>query len=319
MHEYARGVQALNNEGAILARHYFGASTQIDPSHYWSLAYLGVCQLYLGEWDDAKALLTEVADEDKDPNIQGFVKYWLALLEYRQGNFQQASILLNQVQKLGLTEAKKTPLARRVEQLHARVVLMQSTPNSEQQIDTFTDEFDDLSLIDSFFDTAIENSVNKLKEHVRRLTIKGYKPALFTRLLALSQHDELEVQERQRYLNHALDVINQLQQPYEHAQALLLTVRYGLLYGEASGIDAHQVEAFLEQAKDLAIELDARILLARVEYYQQLVEINEMLTDNPNGAADALKQFSHTLETVPLSTEFRPLVDQLLELGNPNF
>lgn len=279
MHEYARGVQALTNEGAILARHYFGASAQIDPRHYWSLAYLGVCQLYLGQWEDAKKLLMRVSEKDKDKNIQAFVKYWLALLEFRQGNLKQASLLLTQVNAVEISPAGGSQLGRWVNQLNSQLTFLQSsdfkqgTINYLQEplpVEVFGEWFGGYSLRDAPFNISLANDIKQLKEEVRRLAIKGYKPLLFSRLLLLAQQSELEAKERQFYLYQALNVIDELQQPYEYAQTLVLAARYAIAHGKELDIQRQEILDLLDKAKEIASTINNEYLLSKVEYFYQL-------------------------------------------------
>ncbi|MFC3153234.1 winged helix-turn-helix domain-containing protein [Litoribrevibacter euphylliae] len=337
MHEYARGVQALNNEGAILARYYFGASTQIDPNHSWSLAYLGVCQLYLGHWIDAESYFTQAMKQDTDPNLQAFVNYWLASINFRRGDLEQASLQLQQITNQP-TKMSETPLARMIDQLTAQIKLLQSD-SSNDGVAVVSNEafiaglsdiaaigFVDISTVDigtfaintslvddeSFYDDSAAK-IRELKEQVRRLTIKGYKPTLFKALVALVQQSQLTMTERKGYLEQALSVIKELKQPYDHAQVLILAARFGILQEEETDGLRRQINQYLEHAMQIAVELEAGLLLSRVGYYQTLTEINESLVDDPSGAQASLKLFSESIETDPLSIEFSPLVERLFE------
>lgn len=339
MHEYARGVQALNNEGAILARYYFGASTQIDPNHSWSLAYLGVCQLYLGHWIDAESYFTQAMKQDTDPNLQAFVNYWLASINFRRGDLEQASLQLQQITNQP-TKMSETPLARMIDQLTAQIKLLQSD-SSNDGVAVVSNEafiagmsdiaaigFVDISTVDiatfaintslvddesSYDDSAAK--IRELKEQVRRLTIKGYKPTLFKALVALVQQSQLTMTERKGYLEQALSVIKELKQPYDHAQVLILAARFGILQEEETDGLRRQINQYLEHAMQIAVELEAGLLVSRVGYYQALAEINERLVDDPSGAVESLKLFSESIDADPLSIEFSPLVERLFEKG----
>jgi len=273
MHEYARGIHALNNEGVVLARFYFGASSQIDSAHYWSLAYLGACQLYLGRLDEARSILLYAAEENKDPSLQQYLKYWLALLEYRQGDFEKASFLLAQVHTLGVSTENNAVLTRWVDRLGVQIIAMQSSFHDigtmeEQKELLFMEMADGLFGGGSFIDSRpMRKSVEKireLKEEVRRLTIKGYKPALFARLLALAYTSELDEKERQFYLTQALEVIDDLQQPYEHALLLLLIARNAMSNVEGSSIEVQNVLVLLRKAKQIAGAMNAKYLVRKV-------------------------------------------------------
>ncbi|MDV2078267.1 winged helix-turn-helix domain-containing protein [Marinobacter xestospongiae] len=312
MHEYARGVQALNNEGAILARYYFGASAQIDASHAWSVAYLGVCQLYLGQWAEADARFEQALQQDSEPTLRDFVSYWRALIEYRRGNLPQAARLLQTVKTSEASASHDTPLAQLADRLSAHIAYLQSGTGvggvamADKPVPNhFIGSFPALPL----GETALPARVSELETQVRRLTIKGYQPALFLNLVTLAQHPELSPKEQHGYLEQALTVIARLQQPHEHAQALLLAARSLLLHGEESGVDASRLQDYLDRAYRIAMDLDARRLAARVASYQQLATISDQLADNPQQAVDSLEQ----LRTTAADPEFSTLLEQVSE------
>lgn len=199
MHDYARGIQALQMEGAALAQHYFRASVQIDESHLWSQAYLALCQLMLGHWQTAQQQLLAILDKAEEPQLIAFTRLWLAQLMLQKGDEASARKLLEPALSIDipqLSDARQQLLA------HASAPTFPALADYPQP--------------------GLSAPASAPAQTLESLTRLGHKPALLNALIAQAQNADITATHRQLLLSRAIALAEQLQQPYEHAVALIL-------------------------------------------------------------------------------------------------
>ncbi|WP_180958496.1 winged helix-turn-helix domain-containing protein [Vibrio sp. vnigr-6D03] len=96
MHEYAKGQHALSQRGCKLAQHYFAASYTIDLSHEWSVLQYAICQLELGNREEAQINLQSLLESSPDPIVIAMSHLWLAEMWMRKGELDKAEMHLSQ-------------------------------------------------------------------------------------------------------------------------------------------------------------------------------------------------------------------------------
>ncbi len=271
MHDYARGIQALQLEGALLAQHYFAASVQIDPGHLWSLTYLGICQLLLGDWERAEQQLSHVLAQASEPQLLNFSKIWLAMLRVRQGDTSQANVLL------ATTEDAKTP------QLAAARLQIQALIAARHQnwplVDTLRQQASTLApasngpLLPGLAELSEPGQPSPRQpsaagtQAVDNLRVLGQKPALLSVLLTQAQQPTLSLPQRQQRLEQASTLTQQLGQPYEQIITMIIRAR------QAHELGQHQAaQTTLKAAYVLATELKATSLLTVIERSQHVAD-----------------------------------------------
>ena len=298
MHDYARGVQALQLTGPALARHYFAASTQIDPNHLWSEAYLAVCMILLGEYDSAEQTLTGLNNRIEDPALKDFVKLWLSQLWLRSGEIVKAEQLWPADSYQSLAPATLTPEQQHPESPHsepltkkqiASVRPIQRPLSAEQLRQQIQQQLQRLNnhrtsalsqdLVDSFWyesnllpelmdfsaDATGHSTVSE--ESLRHLSVLGQTPALMIGFLIMGSDNSRPAEARIHYLTQALEYAETLQQPYEQALIRFLRAR---LTTEQSGHNneiPETVKHDLKMAMILAERLKAGQLQLEIQHF----------------------------------------------------
>ncbi len=101
--DYAKGIQALNTQGPLLAKRYFEAALIRDESFEYAKAYLALSDSLLGYWMQSKQqwqhILTE-ADKQQDPQLKAWALIGIAGIVMNQGYSQQALNILNGTEEL---------------------------------------------------------------------------------------------------------------------------------------------------------------------------------------------------------------------------
>ena len=271
MHDFARGLQALQSDSYILAQHYFQASMQIDKSHHWSVLYQGISQLQLGHWARADELFSGLELNNTDASILASVNYWQALLYYRQGLFSQ-SLKYLKTSTIHLETHPQALILAKVVQLETKLKQLQYPRHIPKRTS------DKLSESPSaLFEVPLFNSPQlytpKSAENVtvisRQLTVKGHKPALLKLLITHSLSRELTTAQRVNTIARAVEIARELQQPYD--LALTLTVQARIALAE----QLPQSKTYLLQARQIALGLKAAPLSAEIDFY---IKISEAIT-----------------------------------------
>lgn len=260
MHDYARGIQALQLSGPSLAQHYFAASVQIDGSHHWSQAYRALCLILLGNWRQAEQLLLQI-DTDTDPALEQFRQLWLAQLWLRTGQLVKATQFLTNNDVKELSGLKLQQFIDRQKGILSNQIVSQESSSEVSALWHVTNllmELDDFKGIDDTADVLADTSL-------RQLAVQGHKPVLMRALLLAGSNPEMDVERRQAYLERALALAQVLGQPYE--QALIHILRAQLMIGlPARGADADGLIADdLNRAELLATDLRASLLIAEIK------------------------------------------------------
>jgi len=311
MHDYARGIQALQSEGAVLAQHYFGASIQIDSNHVWSAAYQGVCQFHLGDWLGSERIFKQILDQNTETSLQSFVYYWLALLNYRRGFLEVSSTLLSYSLD-NLNTQSSSLLTNMIQQLNARILLLRPDLSSLQEYEQLK-ALQPSSLMPSYTSHEVPlfpaNNISaqqELENSLRHLTIKGDKPAQFLLLLMLAQQEDISSTERDIYFKRAIKIIEQLNQPYDLAIAFTLRARYAI---EQRNSEAN---IYLTKAHAISNKLGAEKLLEVIRFYTIFVRINEYLLQ---GKVEGIAKAEELLASIA-SNELNTEQLYMMALGN---
>lgn len=280
MHDFARGLQALQTDGYVLAQYYFKASMQIDKSHTWSVLYQAISRYQLGEWQAAEGVFREFVNHNKEAAILESAHFWLALIHYRQGELEQAQAELDKSQRFyvanqqDLVQSLRSQLQRRLNQMQlTRLItkdkILSSAPDEEGK--SLTGPLLDVPLFNhDKLIALLADEPKTSRQYVefetlsRELTLKGHKPVLFHLLLKQSLKPSLTWVVRDNLVARAIEIISELEQPYDLAIAWLIRGRL------AMAMQPSQATLYLSHAKGIAIGLDATLLIKEIEVYALL-------------------------------------------------
>jgi len=268
MHDFARGLQALQSDSYILAQHYFQASMQIDKSHHWSVLYQGISQLQLGHWTRAEKLFFGLESSNTEAAILASVNYWQALLYYRQGQFSQSLKYLKTSNAHLETHQQPLVLAK-VVQLETKLKQLQFARDTPQLVsDNSSEEASVLFEVPLFNSPQLytHKSTENFTVISRQLTVKGHKPALLKLLVTHSLSGELTTAQRASTIARAVEIARELQQPYD--LALTLTVQARIALAE----QLPHSKTYLLQARQIAQGLKAAPLSAEIDFYITMSE-----------------------------------------------
>ena len=281
MHDFARGIQALQSEGCVLAQHYFSASLQIDQKHIWSDLYAGVCQLHLGNWNVATQTLQRLTKNQHETQLLGVAHYWLAVLNFRRGQLQGSSQQVSKsLQAIG--ERTQGKLAGNLSQLRQKIASLQAGDIAESLVDD-----QQLLLEVPLFSIEPADPSQDFAQLSQQLSSRGHKLALFNLLVEQGQQRSLSFVERDSHLSRAVAIISQLQQPYDLAMVLTLRANYALVSENAQAL------SYLGQARQIAEQLSAQPLQREVDFYLLIAKLRAALQDSydkPVSRAKALLQ-----------------------------
>ena len=101
--DYAKGIQALNTQGPLLAKRYFEAALIRDDSFGYAKAYLAVTNHLLGHWQQSEQQWQQIlieAQKQQDPQLQAWALIGIARIVMQQGDSQQALNILNNTEVL---------------------------------------------------------------------------------------------------------------------------------------------------------------------------------------------------------------------------
>jgi|GEM_PF-1530401 len=117
MHDYARGIQALQQSGPKLARHYFSASYLLDNSNLWSLTYVGITEIYLGFWQSARQHLEEAEHKADNSALVALTQHWQGELAVRENDSERAREHFQQSLGLATESNNRQLMARNYQKL----------------------------------------------------------------------------------------------------------------------------------------------------------------------------------------------------------
>lgn len=309
MHDFARGLQALQSEGYILAQYYFQASIQIDKNHHWSVLYQAISQINLGRWQEADQLLSDLEDISSESGLLAAVHYWKALLLYRQGLLDESAKQILASNKY-LELSPQSLLMIHVSQLNQKLSRLRK-PQERIQIH---DEFhihDQESLLEvPLFETpelySLENIAN-IQSVSRQLTIKGHKPALLRLLISHSLSKGLTVAKRSSSIARAVEIVRKLQQPYDLALVLLIQGRIAIEQRLPLAKD------YLLQSLAIAKELNTPPLLTELAFYISMSDV--IIAVDTHDIKSALSQLQH-IDIEKLSSHEVALYQRMVEWVN---
>ena len=304
MHDFARGLQALQTDSYILAQHYFKASIQIDENHQWSALYQAISQLQLGRWQQAQELLSQFESSFSEAGLLAEVHYWQALLAYRKGQLVKSSEHLT-ASTFHLANTVKPSTSTDVEQLKKKISQF-----------THTQTTDDVSGKHEFynqdylFEVPLFNQSNLFNIEAvadidllsRQLTIKGYKPALLKLLISHSLSTTLSETQRTIAIARAVSIARELQQPYDLALTLIIQGRIAIAQRSALGNVA------LLQAKQIANGLKALPLLEEVEFYLAISKVMMVLDVEGDEREESIQLILEGIDLKKLNTHKKVLL-----------
>ncbi|WP_438462886.1 winged helix-turn-helix domain-containing protein [Marinomonas sp. PE14-40] len=282
MHDFARGLQALQTDGYVLAQYYFKASMQIDKSHTWSVLYQAISQYQLGEWQAAEAVFRELVNNNKEAAILESAHFWLALIHYRQGELEQAQAELDTSQSFyvanqqDLVQSLRSQLQHRIDKLRSNRLMAKDNivlSASDEDVSSLKGPLLDVPLFNH--DKLIALLADKPQTSLeyaefealsRELTLKGHKPVLFRLLLKQSLKPSLTWVVRDNLAARTIDIISELEQPYDLAIAWLIRGRL------AMAMQNNKAAMYLSHAKEIATGLEAKLLIREIETYVLLNE-----------------------------------------------
>lgn len=298
MHDYARGVQALQLSGPSLAQHYFSASTLIDPEHYWSKAYLAVCMILLGDYDKAEQILSQLRQSPSGDALNNFVELWLSQLWLRSGETEKAETELtalvsethvsetNHSNQSNQPETDSTDNRNSVtvdaserlrEQIHLRLQrLNRHVPVDKADHFLYLDSL--LAEPETFYSQPSEGT-GVTETTLKQLSILGHQPALMRALMIMAANPEQEEKQRQQYLSRALEYARQLRQPYEEAMIHYLRARL-ILSPSASMQEKQQGFNDIAKAQSIAEALEVSPLIEAINRLRS--ELNQHKNTHPS-------------------------------------
>ena len=101
--DYAKGIQALNKQGPLLAKRYFEAALIRDDSFGYAKAYLAVSDGLLGHWQQSEQQWQQIlkeAEKRQDSQLKAWALIGIASVAMHKGNSQLALNVLNNTEEL---------------------------------------------------------------------------------------------------------------------------------------------------------------------------------------------------------------------------
>ncbi|MGY8869950.1 MAG: winged helix-turn-helix domain-containing protein [Pseudomonadales bacterium] len=295
MHDFARGLQALQSESYILAQYYFQASMQIDKNHHWSILYQAISQLNLGHWNKAEQLLAGLEAENSEPGLMASVNYWQALLFYRQGLLELSAEYLRRSTKY-LEASPQTAVLAQIKQLSTKLAQLENFGGHIQipKEATFHDQVSlfEIPLFDGV-DLFALKPIDNAESLSSQLTIKRHKPALLRLLISYSMSKSLSAIQRSSAIARAVEIARKLQQPYDLALVLMIQGRIAI--EEQSPL----AKTYFLQTKRIAELLQAPPLLKEVEFY---LVISDMIVALDLGDTSALLKAKLRMESIDVES-----------------
>lgn len=293
--DLVRGLQALQQQGPLLAANYFTAARLQDPANAWAQTYSGLSALQLGDWKGAQARFASLATTT-DPVLAGFVCRWQGEIAYRQGN---------------LSEAQQTLIAcaSQAEGVHDQRIQYESyrllAQISHQQYDWpqfrhWSQLATDITATDTelavqaerlfYLGNPVESGLEKdpyndllqngprLKQALNYYQALGNQPRIAASRFALAQNYTLPLAEREAALNEAIMLWRSLAMPFELAQALTYQGFYQLQLHQGG-----KAVAPLDEAVSLTRQLGAQRLGQQAQLYRAFADMDQglVLTGQP--------------------------------------
>lgn len=310
MHDFARGLQALQHDGYILAQHYFKASKQIDENHHWSAFYIGVSHAQAGHWAVAKNIFAHLLAQVSEQGLLANLHYQQALIAYRQGKFETSDKHLLISEKY-LMAAPQNIITAQVIQLREKLALMNhnineplSTAQSIVNIEQFLLETPIFYSTDTLsFDNI--RQIEHIDKIIRQLTVKGHKPQLFKLLVSYSLSDSLPLIEKNNVIARAVSIARELHQPYELALALIVQGRIALAQ------QSPESKQFFIQAKNISHHLNAIPLTQEIDFYLAVSSIVDDINIDTAQSISAAKLKSSNIETTHLTPHQQALLKSI--------
>jgi DNA-binding winged helix-turn-helix (wHTH) protein/TolB-like protein len=307
MHDFARGLQALQNSGYILAQHYFKASVQIDKNHYWSELYLGISQVQVGHWLQAQETFRHIENNASEAGLLATLHYWQALLSYRKGLFVLSSEYLTSSSKY-LVASPQNILSSQVIQLKSK---LSQIKNTKAFFKTTSQKFIDHP--EFLFETPLFNEVNPFTfetldntdKVIQQLTIKGYKPQLLRLLIAQSLSKILPSNQRNIAISRAVEIARQLEQPYDLAVALTVQGRIAIAQ------DTSVSRQYLIEAQKITVDLGAVSLKKEIDFYLVMSNVTEERRVGTKSSISIAKQRLEKIKTEDLNGHQQALFKEM--------
>lgn len=276
-----QGMQALQKQGAINAEKFFRAAITLQPDNHWARAHLAQSEYMLGNWQKTEQLFTEISVDvlDSDRSLQAFVSYWIAELAYRRGDNDLNDKITNAI---GIAEnALDIKQMARIYRLNALIAWQnlnwqahQKWLNKSQRLFIGNSELgveaDKLFYLGNPSDIGLEKDPKNDLQKNQELLLKalnfyqqlGDQNKIAASEFSIAQNYSFSLDVREKSLTHAIALYQNLQQPYELAQALIYAgfFQMQLHNGEVAG-------KLFEQAKEIAQKIGAKPLIKSTHFY----------------------------------------------------
>lgn len=293
----AQGMQALQQEGPLRARKYFQAVLLLEEENYWASAYSARSSFALGQWQEAENEFTSIPASalTNDPSLDAFIQYWLAEIAFRRGDFN-AEQLVN----LALSKAETASDAKQMARGYRLKAQMAWLQKDWQAHKSWSDKAENLFAVNNelnieanrlFYlgspsNAGLEKSPeNNLQENQTRLLKAlnfyqqlGNQNMIAASQFAIAQNYTFELTTRAAALQNTLTLYNQLQQPYEQAQALNYAGFYHMQLH-----DGKTASRYFAQAREIAETLGAIPLLEVSDFYLAFAMLDQGLDQSVLG------------------------------------
>jgi len=315
---YAKGLHALQTEGALAAQRYFQAAAVLAPENLWIAARLAQTYIMLGDWKkaDSSFLTINNAASTEGVGLMAFIQYWRAELAFRRGGARIDQHLDTAIELA--EDSRDTAQLALVYRLKAQRAwqqdnwiehhrwLVQADQLSGNTADLHTQAEKSFYLGNPSNEGLEKNPLNDLEKNQRRLekALNYYRsldhtPMVAATHLAIAQNYLFTPEVREQSLQEAISGFRSLQQPYELAQALIYAGFYNLQLhqGDVS-------EKYFEEADGIATDLEAIPLQNYAQFYLAFAKLDQGLNQsmwgrhaqNTKVLRQAIEQLGHVLK-----------------------
>lgn len=287
----AKGMQALQQSGALQAKKYFQASVLLEQTNYWAKAYLASSHFALGQWQQAQQLFAQIPSSvrQQDLNLDAFIEYWLAELAYRRGSADVKQGVANAITKAEVAIDAKA-LARGY-RLQAKIAWQQmdwaghraGLAKAQQAFATNNElliEADKLFYLGNPTNGGLEKDPQNNLQVNQEYLLKalnfyqqlGNQSKLAASYFAIAQNYSFDLDTRAARLEQAIALYSELQQVYELAQVLVYAGFYQIQLH-----NGQLASRYFSRASKIAQDLEAKPLLQTIQLYQAFATLDQGL------------------------------------------
>lgn len=295
----AQGISALHTHGATRADDYFQAGLLLTPNDSSLSAYRGKTKVLLGDWQEAEELLNAAVNNTLDESARtAFARYWQAELAYRFGDDARAEMLLNETIELIGPDHNIRVLADAY-RLRARIAWAKREWQEHHDLLTHAHallprdgdlriEAEKLFYLGNPISQGLEKdpqqdllqSQERLLKALNYYTQLGNRPMIAASQFALAQNYYMDMNQRYAALEKAIALYEELEQPYELAEALVYASFFQLQLhqGEKAGV-------FVERAQAVIDQLGSHRLQGELNFYRAFALLDQGLDQRFRGGS----------------------------------